>query len=126
MSGFTSFNKLPPQKVLVVEDEALTRTSLAQILDSYFNEVYYAEDGHIGLEQFYKVKPDIIFTDIVMPTMNGIDMLKKINSTGDKKPIIIVFSAFDTTISEEEIESIGIFKKMVKPFKIKELEKNRR
>jgi len=122
MSGFTSFNTLP-FKVLVVEDEVLTRTSLAQILDSYFDEVHYADDGHIGLEMYYKIKPDIIFTDIVMPTMNGIDMIQQINKSDDHKPIIILFSAFDTTISAEELKEIGVFQMMVKPFKMKTLEK---
>ncbi|PLX69487.1 MAG: hypothetical protein C0603_00735 [Denitrovibrio sp.] len=77
----------------------------------------------MGLEQYYKIKPDVIFTDIVMPIMNGIEMLQQINKNGDDKPLIVIFSAFDTTISEEELDEIKIFKKMVKPFQISELEK---
>lgn len=112
-----------PYKVLVVEDEVLTRTSLSQILDSYFSEVHYAEDGHTGLEMYYRVKPDIIFTDIVMPTMNGIEMLRQIRVNDDHNPLIIIFSAFDTTISDKELDQIGVFSKMVKPFNMKALEK---
>lgn len=122
MSNFISFRTLP-YKVLVVEDEVLTRTSLSQILDSYFAEVHYAEDGHIGIEMYYRVKPDIIFTDIVMPTMNGIEMLRQIKMKDDSNPLIIIFSAFDTTISDKELEDIGVFRKMVKPFNLKALEK---
>jgi len=124
MSGFTSFKESKIQyKVLVVEDETLTRTSLAQILGSYFETISYADDGDKGLEMYYREKPDIIFTDIVMPNMNGIEMLQQIQSCNEHHPLIIVFSAFDTTISENDLEEIGIYKKMIKPFNLKELEK---
>jgi len=111
-----------PHKVLVVEDEFMTRTSLAQILDSYFCEVHFAEDGNTGLEMYYRVKPDIIFSDIIMPTMNGLEMLKQVRLDKEHDPIIIVFSAFDSVINEADMRSIGVFKKMVKPFKLKDLE----
>lgn len=122
MSGFISFKTLP-YRVLVVEDEVLTRTSLFQILDSYFDEVHFAEDGHTGLEMYYRVKPDIIFSDIVMPTMNGIEMLQQIRLNNDHDPIIVIFSAFDTTIDEAELEEIRVFRTMLKPFNMKSLEK---
>lgn len=123
MSGFISFNneKLK-HKVMIVEDESLTLTSLTQILDSYFENIYYAQDGDDGLEMYYREKPDIIFTDIVMPKMNGIEMLQQIQSCNDHNPLIIVFSAFDTTVSDKELDEIGIYKKMMKPFNLKELE----
>jgi len=124
MSGFTSFNseKLK-HKVMIVEDESITLTSLTQILDSYFENIYYAHDGDDGLEMYYREKPDIIFTDIVMPKMNGIEMLQQIRSCNDHTPLIIVFSAFDTTVSEKDLDDIGVYRKMVKPFKLNELEK---
>lgn len=122
MSSFISFRTLP-YKVMVVEDEVLTRTSLSQILDSYFSEVHYADDGHIGLEMYYRVKPDIILTDVVMPTMNGIEMLRQIRMHDDHNPLIIIFSAFDTTLSEKDMEQIGVFSRMEKPFNLKALEK---
>jgi len=121
MSGFTSF-KTMPHKVLVVEDEVLTRTSLSQILDSHFQEVHYTEDGHLGLEMFYRVQPDIIFTDIVMPTMNGMEMLRQIKNSKDINPLIVVFSAFDTAVDDQELEELGVFKIIKKPFNMKMLE----
>lgn len=124
MSGFISFNdKKLKHKVLIVEDESLTLSVLNQVLDSYFENIYYAQDGDDGLEMYYREKPDIIFTDIVMPNMNGIDMVKQIKSYNDHSPVIIIFSAFDTKINEKDIDDIGVFKKMKKPFNVAELEK---
>ncbi|XOB64737.1 response regulator [Deferribacteres bacterium DY0037] len=121
MSGFISFKKLP-QKVLIVEDEIITRTSLVQILDSYFATIHCADDGDTGLDMYYRIKPDIIFSDIVMPSMNGIEMLRHIKECEDNTPLIIIFSAFDTTINDKDLEEIGVFRKMIKPFNMKALE----
>jgi YesN/AraC family two-component response regulator len=122
MSGFISFNTLP-YRVLIVEDEVLTRSSLTQILSIYFSEVFDAEDGHIGLEKYHQLKPDIIFSDIVMPTMNGIDMLKEVRRFSGHNPLVVLFSAFDVSVSENDISQINVFKKMEKPFNFKQLEK---
>jgi DNA-binding response OmpR family regulator len=121
MSGFTSF-KTFPVKVMVVEDEMLTRTSLAQILSSTFSDVRFAEDGEEGLSLYDSFKPDIIFSDIVMPKMNGIEMLHEIKKK-EGSPLIIIFSAFDTEVRQEDLDEIGVFRTMKKPFNLEKLEK---
>lgn len=121
MSQFTSFSKMK-LKVLVVEDELLTRTSVVELLESYFQEIHFAEDGSAGLEMYYRVKPDIIITDVIMPAMSGLDMIKQIRMDKEHNPLVVIFSAFDTNISEEDLEQAGVFRKMTKPFKLKEVE----
>jgi len=121
MSQFTSFSKMK-LKVLVVEDELLTRTSVIELLSNYFHEIHFAEDGHTGLEMYYRVSPDIIFADIMMPTMSGLDMLKQIQTDNEHNPLVIIFSAFDSKISDEDMEQMKVFRKVEKPFNPSELE----
>ncbi len=68
-------------KLLIADDEILTRTGLTTSIvwsDLGIDEVYEASDGVEGLEMAKKYQPDIVLSDVRMPRMNGIDMLYKI------------------------------------------------
>jgi len=93
------------KKILIVEDEA----SLLSILSHQFQErdykVYTAKNGKEGFLKAQKNKPDIILLDIVMPIMNGIDMLEKIRQTEWGKNIkVIVLTNLNT--KEEIVKSL--------------------
>jgi len=85
------------KKVLIVEDEA----SLLRVLADKFRregfEVFTATDGHDGLTKASKNKPDIIVLDIVMPSMDGLEMLKKLreNKWGNHTPVLILSNLSD-------------------------------
>ena len=69
-------------KVLIVDDERAIRNSLGEILTDEGYEVDTAEDGAVALEKVGKEKFDVIFCDIKMPGMDGVEVLGKFVEMG--------------------------------------------
>lgn len=108
--------------LLYVEDDDVIRTELSSILSNFFKKVFVASDGKEGLRTYLENKDsiDIILTDINMPLLNGLDMVKKIRSIKDNVPVI-----FATAYSDSEflIDAIKVRAEdyVVKPIDIKKL-----
>jgi len=83
-------NSLKNLSVLFVDDEEIVIDIMQDILPMLFKNSYYARDGVEGIEQFKKNKPDIIITDISMPHLDGISMLKVIKEIDDNVKIIFL------------------------------------
>ena len=82
-------------KVLVVEDHHDTSFLLCRLLKMEGYEVEHAIDGMVGYSAAESSAPDLIVTDIQMPRMDGIEMIKRIRETQAGKRIpIIVMSAY--------------------------------
>ena len=96
MNNIKELTKLTTNlKVLYVEDNKATRDKTLQLLKNFFNNITIAVDGTEGLNKFKKDKMfDLILTDINMPKMNGIDMIKNIRAINNDIPCIIL-SAHD-------------------------------
>lgn len=75
--------------VLCVDDEPLAREYLALKLKRVFRDVYVADDGASGLDEFRKNSPDLIITDNRMTYMDGIEMIMKIREENQDVPIIL-------------------------------------
>ena len=102
-------------KVLVVDDSALTRRSLRQILETAGCEVYEAEDGLTALEQYFVDRPDVVMLDLVMKGMYGLDVLHKLREL-DADARIVVVSADIQASSQELAEQAGAKAFINKPF----------
>lgn len=79
-------------KVLLVEDEIPARTvfrSMIEARSDLFELVGEAEDGQDGLELYRRHRPQLVVTDITMPGMNGLEMVRAIESAGDAMPQVI-------------------------------------
>ncbi len=76
-------------KVLYVEDNEETRDSLEGLLRNYFSDITLASNGSDGLEKFKSTPFDLIITDLKMPKMNGIEMMKKIRAVDEEIPIVV-------------------------------------
>ena len=79
--------------VLLVEDDTVIRNIYKQILGKYITELIVAQNGEEGYKSYLENNPDLIITDIKMPIMNGLDMIKKIREV-DKSMRIVIMSAY--------------------------------
>jgi len=77
-------------KILVIDDEAAIRGALKEILEYESFEVAEAEDGIVGIKLAEKENFDLIFCDIKMPKMDGIEVLEKLKEKGIETPVVII------------------------------------
>ncbi|MCX6075068.1 MAG: response regulator [Campylobacterales bacterium] len=92
--------------VLYVEDEESIRKNIVSILKLFFKHVLVASDGKMGLDLFNEHPTDIIITDIQMPNMNGLEMIRVIRVKSPEIPVIITtaFSDSDYFLSSIELK----------------------
>lgn len=109
-------------KILYVEDEPITRNQVYRFLKKRVGKVVLAENGEDGIEKFIEYKPDIIITDLIMPDMSGIEMMKKIRNAGDKCPCIVTSASSDSKTILETVD-LKIEKYLIKPIDVDELVK---
>src|SRR5947199_8807990 len=106
-----------PIRVLVVDDSALMRKLIPQILstDDAIEVVGTAMDGNFGLRKIEELKPQVITLDLEMPGMGGIDMLKEIMRR-HRVPVIVVssHSTEGASITLKAL-SLGAFDFVAKP-----------
>ena len=103
-------------KILYVEDNKEARDQTTKMLKNFFNDVIIAYDGLDGLDKFEENKHtiDIVFTDINMPNMNGIEMLENIRKIDTAIPCIVLSAHNETNIFLDTI-SLGIDGYILKP-----------
>jgi CheY-like chemotaxis protein len=76
--------------ILVIDDDALVRQTLAQVLESTGYEVQCAPEGRQGLRAFHKRRPDLVISDIIMPEMEGIETIMELRILSRDCPIIAI------------------------------------
>ena len=103
------------QRVLIVDDSALSRRTLRQILEPEGYDVVEAEDGLIALERYFLEKPDVVLLDLVMKGMYGLDVLTKLRELDGEAKVVVV-SADIQTSSKELVERAGAKAFVNKPF----------
>lgn len=92
-----------PFKILIVEDQKVSRITLGRILEKRFKHIFLAEDGLEGLKLFLEEKPEMIITDIRMPKMDGLKMIKEIKKVQPDTKIIITTAHSDVDYLLESI-----------------------
>jgi CheY-like chemotaxis protein len=93
-------------KVLLVDDEPDFAQTVAFRLRSKGYNVQYAPSGEAGLELIKKEKPDIVFLDLKMPVMDGVETLKKIREFDKDLPVVMI-SAFVNDQKFQEARTYG-------------------
>ncbi|MFA4889875.1 MAG: response regulator, partial [Candidatus Omnitrophota bacterium] len=82
------------KKILLVDDEANIRTSLADILEKLGYEVIQAANGQEALEKVDKEKPDLVLVDTKMPDMDGIEVCRQIKNIEGLNTKVIIYTGY--------------------------------
>ena len=110
-------------RILVVDDELSIREFLQIMLQKEDYDVSCAEDGLQALETFQKRSFDLIISDLQMPNMTGIELLKKVKNQ-DPTVLFLMITAFGSTETAVEAMKLGAYDYITKPFKIDEVRIN--
>lgn len=102
-------------RVLYVEDDKDIQEEIRDFLSRFFPSITLATDGLNGIANYKKSNFDIVITDINMPRMNGIDMIREIKSTNEEQNIIVT-SAYNDSKYLSELIDLGVDKFVLKPF----------
>ena len=105
------------QKVLVIDDDQQVQRLICDVLKREGYAALPASDGQQGLELFQKEKPTIVLTDIRMPNMDGIELLKAIKKLSPVTQVVVISGA-GTTADAIEALRLGANDYMIKPINI--------
>ncbi|MCK5854040.1 MAG: response regulator transcription factor [Sulfurovaceae bacterium] len=100
--------------ILYIEDNDFIREEAVEYLSLFYSNVLEATNGQEALEIYASSKPDIIITDIEMPIINGLQMIKSIRRHDKKTPIIVITAFLKTEYLLEAIE-LRLVKYIIKP-----------
>ena len=103
------------QKLLIVDDSALSRRTLRRILESAGYDVVEANDGMTALEVYFLEKPSLVLLDLVMKGMYGIDVLVKLREM-DPKALVVIASADIQSSTRKMVDEAGALAFINKPF----------
>jgi len=118
ITGFTG----PPRTILVADDDQDNRALVSSLLESVGFAVHTVADGRDALRCLEVTRPDLILTDLLMPSINGLNLVRTVRSdpTLDAIPVIAM-SASASDINSEEALQAGCACFLPKPLKLAEL-----
>ena len=121
IEGARTFAKQHPARVMVVDDVEMNRKICSKILQNLgYAEIATANNGLEALEAVKKIKPDVIFMDLQMPEMGGVEAAEKIRGFRDlrRQPIIIAITGHALTGVKESCLAVGMDDFMTKPIEV--------
>ena len=101
-------------RILVIDDEAAIRDSLKMILEYEGYEVLTAATGEEGIAQAEREAPDLVFLDVKMPGMDGLEVLQRLRHLVEVTPIVVI-SGHGTVSTAVEATKLGAFDFIEKP-----------
>ncbi len=113
-------NFMKKEKILIIDDEQAVCEACSAILKAENLDVFTAQDGPSGLQRFEETKPDVVFIDLKMPGMSGMNVLSRLNEK-DPDAVLIVITGYSTIESAVESMKRGAFDYLPKPFTPDEL-----
>jgi len=105
----------PKEKIIIIDDEEVVLDSCSQILQGRNYDVFTAQDGATGLKLVEELKPDLVFIDLKMPGIPGLEVLEKIH-VQDDTVVTIVITGYATIDSAVEAMKNGAYDFLPKPF----------
>ncbi|HQV60692.1 MAG: response regulator [Chitinophagaceae bacterium] len=108
------------QKILIVDDEAHIRMLIGQTLEELEDEgveFLTAENGEIALDIIQKEKPQLVFLDVMMPKMNGMEVCRRVKQELKMENVfIILLTAKGQELDRQKGQEVGADVYMTKPF----------
>jgi two-component system alkaline phosphatase synthesis response regulator PhoP len=108
------------KKILIVDDEAHIRMLIGQTLEELEDEgvdFITADNGETALELIQSEKPNLVFLDVMMPKMNGMDVCRKVKQElGLKDIFIIILTAKGQELDRQKGQEVGADVYLTKPF----------
>jgi len=105
---------------MVVEDEKVTNELLSSTFKNFFSTVESCFDGDTALKIYEQMKPDIVFVDIIMSGMDGIELSRKIREINPSQIIIVISASNDMEKISQSIE-VGVNSFIQKPIDTKKI-----
>ena len=110
------------KSILIIDDDPLIRKTLSSHLSKQGLEVLLAENGEQGLGRLAESDPELILLDIRLPDLDGLEVLRRIRESGQRKVTVIIMTAFDDMKTTVEAIKLGAFEYLVKPLDFIELD----
>ena len=105
--------------LLIIEDDKIMRVTLTDYLKTKGHEVVACSIGADGIASFDKEEFSLVISDVMLPDMNGLDILKKIKEK-DPSAVVLIITAFGTIKDAVEALKLGAFDYITKPFALEE------
>lgn len=105
------------KRVLIVDDEANQRSAVSRMVERWGFAVDTAADGQEALDKLPDFQPHAIVTDVMMPGMDGMELLKRLNETAGSPPVIVLtaFGSMDAAVTT--VHELGAFWFVEKPIR---------
>ncbi len=109
-------------RLLLVDDSKFQRRYMSRMLLELGHEVFDAENGEIALNMLESTKPDIVITDLLMPVLDGVNLLRGLKLRGSAVPAIVVSADIQET-TKDECRTLGAVDFLNKPVNSASLER---
>ncbi|MCK5259758.1 MAG: response regulator [Candidatus Omnitrophica bacterium] len=103
------------EKILIVEDESTTRALLVAELEKVGYQMFHSKDGEEAFQVIKAVRPDLIISDIVMPEMDGNQLIKRVRESEFGKKILFIVLTSHTKM-QDYFEMMDVQDFITKPF----------
>jgi PAS domain S-box-containing protein len=103
------------RRILVVDDNVDAAETLSRILELQDQEVCVAYDGHAALQMAGAMQPEIVFLDLDLPKMNGIEVARRLRTGGQLRPLLVATTGFGQEEDRRRTAEAGFDHHLVKP-----------
>jgi two-component system, chemotaxis family, chemotaxis protein CheY len=107
-------------RILIVDDSSLARRTLRQMLEREGHTVEDANDGAQAIERYFLNRPDVVFLDMVMEGMYGLEVLRKLLELNPEAKVVVATADIQKA-TRDEVQNAGAAAIINKPFNEQEI-----